>query len=87
MKAYDVISVDIVTASEDTKAIEIPTRIALKEYNGVPIINEMGAVIGIITTLDILKAAKDNKDPDKLTAKERYNDSASSYFGSRCIYR
>ena len=35
-----------------------------------PIINETGAVIGIVITLDILKAIKDNKDLDKLSAKD-----------------
>ena len=65
-------SVDIVAAKEDAKAIEISTRIALEGYNGMPIINETGAVIGIVivTTLDILKAIKDNKDLDKLSAKD-----------------
>lgn len=48
MKAYDVMSVDIVAAKEDAKAIEISTRIALEGYNGMPIINETGAVIGIL---------------------------------------
>jgi CBS domain-containing protein len=70
MKAYDVMSVDIVVVKEDAKAIEISTRIALEGYNGMPIINETGAVIGIVTTLDILKAIKDNKDLDKLSAKD-----------------
>jgi CBS domain-containing protein len=72
MEAYDVMSVDIVAAKEDAKAIEISTRIALEGYNGMPIINETGAVIGIVivTTLDILKAIKDNKDLDKLSAKD-----------------
>jgi CBS-domain-containing membrane protein len=85
MKAYDIMSVDIVAAKEDAKAIEISTRIASEEYNGMPIIDETGVVIGIVTTIDILKAIKDNKDLDKLSV--RYNDSASGYFGSRCIYR
>ena len=70
MEAYDVMSVDIVAAKEDAKAIEILTRIALEGYNGMPIINETGVVIGIVTTLDILKAIKDNKDLDKLSAKD-----------------
>jgi CBS domain-containing protein len=70
MEAYDIMSVDIGAAKEDAKAIEISTRIALEGYNGMPIINETGAVIGIVTTLDILKAIKDNKDLDKLSAKD-----------------
>jgi CBS domain-containing protein len=70
MKAYDVMSVDIVAAKAEANAVEILTRIVLEEYNGMPIINEKGAVIGIVTTLDILKALKDNRDLEKLSAKD-----------------
>lgn len=70
MKAYDVMSVDIVAAKEDAKAIEISTRIVLEGYNGMPIIDDRGVVIGIVTTLDILKAIKDNKNLDELSAKD-----------------
>ena len=70
MKAYDVMSVDIVAAKEDANAIEISTRIVLEGYNGMPIIDDRGVVIGIVTTLDILKAIKDNKNLDELSAKD-----------------
>ncbi|MGA7693316.1 MAG: CBS domain-containing protein [Nitrososphaeraceae archaeon] len=70
MKAYDVMSVDIIAAKEDAKAIEISTRIVLEGYNGMPIIDDRGVVIGIVTTLDILKAIKDNKNLDELSAKD-----------------
>jgi CBS domain-containing protein len=70
MKAYDVMSVDIVAAKEDAKAIEISTRMVLEGYNGMPIIDDRGVVIGIVTTLDILKAIKDNKNLDELSAKD-----------------
>ena len=70
MKAYDVMSVDIVAAKEDAKAIEISTRIVLEGYNGMPIIDDRGVVIGIVTILDILKAIKDNKNLDELSAKD-----------------
>jgi CBS domain-containing protein len=70
MKAYDVMSVDIVAAKEDAKAIEISTRIVSEGYNGMPIIDDRGVVIGIVTTLDILKAIKDNKNLDELSAKD-----------------
>ena len=70
MKAYDVMSVNIVAAKEGTKANEISTRIILEGYNGMPIIDEKGAVIGIVTTLDILKAIKDNKNLDELSSED-----------------
>ena len=62
MKNYDVMSVDIVCAKENATIIEAATRIVLGGFNGIPIINDDGMVIGILTTLDILNAIKDSKD-------------------------
>lgn len=70
MKAYDVMSVDIVAAKETATVVEISTRIVLGSYNGMPIIDDDGSVIGIVTTLDILKAIKDSKNLDELSAKD-----------------
>ena len=36
-----------------------------------PIINDNGSVIGIVTTLDILNAIKDKKNLDELTVKDK----------------
>lgn len=62
MKNYDVMSVDIVCAKENATIIEAATRIVWGGFNGIPIINDDGMVIGILTTLDILNAIKDSKD-------------------------
>jgi CBS domain-containing protein len=70
MKAHEVMSANIVAAKEEANVVEILTRLVLERYNGMPIINEKGAVKGIVTTLDILKAIKDNKDLEKLSAKD-----------------
>jgi arabinose-5-phosphate isomerase len=70
MKAYEVMTVNIVAAKEEANVVEILTRIALEEHNGMPIINEKGGVIGVVTTLDILKALKDDKNLEKLSAKD-----------------
>jgi CBS domain-containing protein len=70
MKAYEVMSVNIVAAKEEATAVEILTRLVLEDYNGMPIINERGGVIGVVTTLDILKALKDDKNLEKLSAKD-----------------
>ena len=62
MKTYDVMSVDVVCAKKDATIIEVATRIVLGIFNGIPIINDDGTVIGIITRIDILRAIKDGKD-------------------------
>ena len=62
MKIYDVMSVDIVCAKKDATIIEVATRIVLARFNGIPIINDDGLPIGIITTIDVLRAINDGKD-------------------------
>ncbi|HET7391416.1 MAG TPA: CBS domain-containing protein [Nitrososphaeraceae archaeon] len=70
MNAYDVMSVNIVAAKENATAIEIATRIVLGAFNGVPIIDNDGKVIGIVTTIDLLKAMSEGKRLDTMSAKE-----------------
>lgn len=70
MNAYDVMSVNIVAAKENATAIEIATRTVLGTFNGLPIIDNQGNVTGIVTTIDLLKAIKDGKNLDNISAKD-----------------
>ena len=70
MKAYDVMSVDVIAAKDNVTAIEIGTRLVLGAFNGLPIIDDNGTVIGIVTTIDILRAIRDGKDLEKMLARD-----------------
>jgi CBS domain-containing protein len=70
MKAFDIMSIDIEAAKENATVSEIGTRLILRSINGMPIINDNGNVIGILTIIDILRAIKDNKNIDKLKASD-----------------
>jgi CBS domain-containing protein len=70
MKAYDIMSIDIEAAKENATVTEIGTRLILRSINGMPIINDDGKVIGILTIIDILRAIKDNKNIDALKAND-----------------
>ena len=70
MNAYDIMSVNIVAAKENATAIEIATRIVTGAFNGIPIIDDHGKPIGIVTTIDLLKAVKQGKSLDNITAKQ-----------------
>lgn len=63
-------SVDIFRAKKDETIIEVATRIVLDLFNGIPIINDDRQVIGIITSIDILRAMKDEKDLNNTTIEE-----------------
>jgi len=70
MKAFDLMSTDLEAARENATITEIGTRLILRSINGLPIIEENGKVIGIVTIIDILRAIKDNQNLDTLKAKD-----------------
>ncbi len=70
MNAYDAMSVNIVAAKDNASAIEISTRLSLEGLNGIPIIDDSGSVIGIVTAIDILRAIRDGKNLDDLKTKD-----------------
>ena len=58
MKAFDLMSTDLEAAKDNATVTEIGTRLILRAINGMPIIEDDGKVIGILTTIDILRAIK-----------------------------
>jgi CBS domain-containing protein len=54
-------SPQVVVAKENTNAEQISSRLLAGEFNGVPVVDDNGAVIGIVTALDILKALQGGK--------------------------
>jgi CBS domain-containing protein len=64
-------SPQVVVAKENTNAEQISARLLAGEFNGVPVVDENGAVVGIVTALDILKAMQDgNKKLNTMLARD-----------------
>jgi CBS domain-containing protein len=70
MKAYDVMTTNFVAAKESETLMEVNNKLLQGEFNGVPIIDDRNAVIGMITSVDILKAIRDRVNIDTLCAKD-----------------
>jgi CBS domain-containing protein len=70
MKAYDVMTTNFVAAKESETLMEVNNKLLQGEFNGVPIIDNRNAVIGMITSVDILKAIRDRRNIDTLCAKD-----------------
>jgi CBS domain-containing protein len=71
MKASDLMSVDIIAATENVSAIEVATRIVLGAINGMPVISkDEGKLLGVVTTIDILRAIRSRGDLTTIIAKE-----------------
>ena len=71
MKASDLMSVDIIAATENVSAIELATRIVLGTINGMPVIGkDDGKLLGVVTTVDILRTIRNGGDLTRIIAKE-----------------
>ena len=63
-------SPQVVVAKENTNAEQISSRLLAGEFNGVPVVDDNGAVIGIVTALDILRAIQDGKKLNTMLARD-----------------
>ena len=70
MNAYDLMSPQVVVAKENTNAEQISSRLLAGEFNGVPVVDDNGAVIGIVTALDILRAIQGGKKLTTMLARD-----------------
>src|SRR5687768_16424246 len=70
MNAYDLMSPQVVVARENTNAEQISARLLAGEFNGVPVVDDNGTVIGIVTALDILRAIQGGKKLNAMLARD-----------------
>jgi predicted transcriptional regulator len=65
-------SPQVIVAKENTSVEAIAARLLAGEFNGVPVVDDNGAVIGIVTAIDILKAMRKNgnKKLNTIVAKD-----------------
>jgi CBS domain-containing protein len=70
LKAFDLMSQQVIVAKENTNAEQISSRLLAGEFNGVPVVDDNGAVIGIVTALDILKALQGGKKLNTMLARD-----------------
>src|SRR4051794_3463747 len=70
MSAKDLMSEQVEVAKEDAKIEQISAKLFAVEFNGVPIVNGNDSVIGIVTAIDVLKAIREGKSLNAMTAKD-----------------
>jgi predicted transcriptional regulator len=63
-------SQQVIVAKENTNAEQISARLLAGEFNGVPVVDDNGAVIGIVTAIDILKAIQGGKKLNAMLARD-----------------
>ena len=70
LNAQDLMSPQVVVAKENTNAEQISARLLAGEFNGVPVVDDRGGVIGIVTALDILRAMQGGKKLNTMLARD-----------------
>ncbi len=63
-------SQQVIVAKENTNAEQISSRLLAGEFNGVPVVDDNGAVVGIVTALDILRAIQGGKKLNEMLARD-----------------
>jgi CBS domain-containing protein len=65
-------SPQVVVAKQNTNAEQISARLLAGEFNGLPVVDNNGAVVGIVTAIDILKAIRGDsgKQLNTMVAKD-----------------
>jgi CBS domain-containing protein len=70
LNAQDLMSPQVIVAKENTDAEQISARLLAGEFNGVPVVDDRGGVIGIVTALDILRAMQGGKKLNTMLARD-----------------
>jgi CBS domain-containing protein len=69
-KASELMTRPVISARENASARDIALQLITGLYSGMPVTNNEGEMVGIVTELDILKAVRDGKELSGTTAKE-----------------
>ena len=89
MLAKDVMKTDLVTVGENTPVKEIARKMLDHDISGLPVVNEQGEILGVVSELDLMrKQIKPNEpsiwtmiwgmDPDR---EKQHRDAIRKYMG------
>ncbi len=68
LKARDVMTRPVVSARENASARDVAMQLICGLYSGMPVTNQNGEVVGVISELDLLKALQEGKELVRITA-------------------
>ncbi len=70
LKSEEIMTRPAISAMKDTTAKDIAFEIFYGFFSGMPVTDENGKVIGVVTELDLLKQVRAGKDFGKITADD-----------------
>lgn len=69
-KASEIMTRPVISAREHASARDVALQLMTGLFSGMPVTNDEGKIVGIVTELDLLKAVKDGKELVRTTAKD-----------------
>jgi predicted transcriptional regulator len=70
LKALDVMVRPVISAKRNASARDIALQLLNGLYSGMPVTDDQGKVVGVVTELDLLKAVSKGKELVKITAED-----------------
>ena len=70
LKASHIMMRPVVSARRRASARDIALQLLTGLYSGMPVTDDEGKIIGVVTELDLLKAVQEGKELVKITAEE-----------------
>jgi predicted transcriptional regulator len=70
LKASDIMVRPVVAARKNASARDIALQLLTGLYSGVPVTDDQGHVIGVVTEFDLVEAIQEGKELNKTTAEE-----------------
>ena len=70
LKANDIMTRPVISARKNASARDIALQVLSGLYSGMPVTEENGKVIGVVTEFDLLAQVREGKELVKLTADE-----------------
>ncbi len=69
-KASEIMTRPVISAREIASARDVALQLISGNFSGMPVTNNDGKVVGVITELDLLKAVQNGKELARSTAKD-----------------
>jgi CBS domain-containing protein len=74
MKAKDIMMRPVVAASKTTWVRDVASQMLIGGFSGMPVTERDGALVGVVTEFDVIRAIRRGRSPEKTTVEEIMTD-------------
>lgn len=81
LRASDLMERDVITVTPETRILDLHRLFLEEEIHGAPVVTEDGRVQGVVSTLDLLRAVRDELEPGAGSTETSYFRDELPYSG------